>query len=295
MQLIDEQDHVAGATDLVHHRLDAFFKLPSVLRARNHHGQVQHDDASIGQELRDVVGNDELGQPLDDGRLADSGLTQQYGVVFLAPTENLNDALDFPYSPDHRIQLSLSSDLGKVPPKGVQRRRLALALFRFSGNGGPDLIAFVARAEQIEHLFADVFQAQVQIHQHLRGYAVLLAKQPQQQVLGTDVVMVQVAGFLDGVLDDFLGPRCLRQLAHRDRFRPALDQLFDLEPHLAQVDVEVLEHVRPHSGALLDQPQQDVLRPDVFVVETLGFLIGQRHHLPRAVCKSLKHFVLSSP
>jgi hypothetical protein len=64
---------------------------------------------------------------------------------------------------------------------------------------------------------------------------------------------------------------------------------FRLRADLAQVDVEVLQHVGRDAAAFLDQPQQDVLGADVFVVEPLGLLIGQLHHLAGAVGKSFVH------
>ena len=89
----------------------------------------------------------------------------------------------------------------------------------------------------------------------------------------------------------FLARGRLRQLAHRDHVGPALDELFDLQADLAEIDVEVLQHVGRHAAAFLDQAQQDVLGADVFVVEPLGFLVGQLHDFPGAVGKSLVHSV----
>jgi hypothetical protein len=130
--------------------------------------------------------------------------------------------------------------------------------------------ALGARAEQVEHLFADLFELEAEVHQHLGRHAVLLAEQAEQQVLGADVVVVEVAGLFDRVFDHLLGPRGLRQLAHGDHVGAALDELLDLQADLAQVDVEVLQHVGPDARSFLDQAEQDVLGADVFVVEPLG-------------------------
>ena len=87
----------------------------------------------------------------------------------------------------------------------------------------------------------------------------------------------------------FLARGRLRQLAHRDHVGAALDELFDFQADLAQIDVEVLQHVGRHAAAFLDQPQQHVLGADVFVVEALGLLIGQLHDLAGAIGKSFVH------
>ena len=135
-------------------------------------------------------------------------------------------------------------------PKRIQRRGLALAfgsalLFLLLG-----FFAFHACSQQIENFFPDFFQLQAEIHQHLGGHAVVLAQQAQQQVFRADVVVVEVAGLFDGVLDDLLGPRGLRQLAHGDHVRAALDELLDLQADLAQVHVEVLQHVGADAASL---------------------------------------------
>ena len=143
--------------------------------------------------------------------------------------------------------------------------------------------------QQVQDFFADVFQLQAQVHEDLGRHAFLLAQQAEQQVLGADVVVVEVAGFLDGVLDDLLGPRRLRQLAHGDHVRAGLDDLLDLEADLAQVDVEVLQDVGGDAGAFLDQAEEDVLGADVLVVEALGLLVGQLHHLAGPVGEAFVH------
>ncbi len=131
-----------------------------------------------------------------------------------------------------------------------------------------------------------------EVHQHLGGHAFLLAQQAQQDVFGADVVVIQVAGLFHRVLDDLLGPRRLRQLAHGDHVGAALHELLDFEADLAQIDVEVLQHVGRNAAALFDQSQQDVLGADVFVVEALGLLVGQLHHLAGAVGESFVHCLL---
>ena len=84
VQLVDEQDRVLGPADLVHDRLDALFELAAVLRAGDHHRQVEHDDPAVAQQLGDVAVDDHLGQAFDDGRLADAGLAEQHRVVLRA-------------------------------------------------------------------------------------------------------------------------------------------------------------------------------------------------------------------
>ena len=114
VQLVDEQDGVLGPADLVHDGLDAFLELAAILGAGDHHGQVEHDDPPVAEQLGNVAVDDHLGEPLDDGRLADAGLAEQHGIVLGAAAEDLDDALDFVLAADDRVQLALPGQVGQV-------------------------------------------------------------------------------------------------------------------------------------------------------------------------------------
>jgi hypothetical protein len=69
VQLVDERDDLAaGAADLLQDRLEPLLELAPVLRAGDHRGQVEADQALVAQRLGHVAGDDPLGQALDDGR-----------------------------------------------------------------------------------------------------------------------------------------------------------------------------------------------------------------------------------
>src|SRR5262249_39212817 len=94
VQLVDEQDGIAGAADLVHDGLDAFLELSAVLGAGDHHGQIEHDDAAVPQQFGDIAADNHLGESLDDGGLAHAGLAQEHRVVLGAAGQAPDDALD---------------------------------------------------------------------------------------------------------------------------------------------------------------------------------------------------------
>ena len=294
VQLVDEQDRVLGAADLVHDGLDPLLELAAVLGAGDHHGEVEHDDPPVAEQLGDVAVDDHLGQALDDRRLADARLAQEDRVVLGAAREDLDHPLDFILAADDRVQLALPGQVGQVAAERVQGR--GLGLIAFCRGAAFALAASVHPVtEQVEHLLAHFFQLQIQVHQHLGGHALLLAQQPEQEVFGPHVIVVQVARFLDGILDDLLGPRGLGQLPHRDHVGAGLDDLLDLVADLPQVDVQVLQDVRGDAAALLDQAEQDVFGADVLVVESLGLLVGQLHHLAGTVGEAFIHAVDSDP
>jgi hypothetical protein len=61
-------------------------------------------------------------------------------------------------------------------------------------------------ADDLHHLRPHLGQADLQLGQHPRRHALFLAQQPQQQVLGADVVVVELPGLFLGMDDDPAGP-----------------------------------------------------------------------------------------
>ena len=56
--------------------------------------QVELEEPLVHEDVGDVVADDLLGEPLDDGRLADAGLADQDRVVLGPAGEDLDDPLD---------------------------------------------------------------------------------------------------------------------------------------------------------------------------------------------------------
>jgi len=127
VQLVDEQNGVAGPTDFVHDRLDPLFKLTAIFCTGDHHGEVQHDDAAVGQNIGNGAIDDHLRESFDDGCFANAGFSEQYGVVFLAAAEDLHDAFNFPFPANNRIQLFLAGEFCEVAAEAVECRGFAAA------------------------------------------------------------------------------------------------------------------------------------------------------------------------
>ena len=108
MQLVDEGDDLAvGALDLLEDGLEPLLELAAVLRAGDHRAEVERDQPLVPQRLGDVARDDALGQPLDDGGLADAGLADEHGVVLRTPREHLDDPADLGVAADHRVELAV--------------------------------------------------------------------------------------------------------------------------------------------------------------------------------------------
>ena len=86
VHLVDEQDDRAlGGGHLVQHRLEALLELAAVLRAGDQGTHVEGQELLVPEALGNVAVDDPLGEALDDGGLADSGLADQDGIVLGPP------------------------------------------------------------------------------------------------------------------------------------------------------------------------------------------------------------------
>ena len=137
------------------------------------------------------------------------------------------------------------------------------------------------RAEQAQRLRARGIEVHAGVREDLRRNALLLAQQAEQQVLGADVGMAELARFAHGELEHFLRARRVGEVGAGGLRRfPLLDRLLDLLLNLVELDAEILQDGGGDALALADEAEQDVLRPHVFVVETGGFLARHREDLP---------------
>ena len=128
VQLVDEQDRVAGVAHLFDDLLEALLELAAVLGAGHQRADVERQDALVGQRLGHVARDDALRQALDDGGLADARLADQRRVVLGAARQDLDDPLDLLLAADDRVELAGADGVGQVDAQLVDGGRLAGAL-----------------------------------------------------------------------------------------------------------------------------------------------------------------------
>ena len=97
-----------GLGDLLQHGLEPLLELAAVLGPGDQRPHVEGDDALVLQPLGHVAADDPLGQPLDDGGLADAGLADQHRVVLGPPAQHLDDAADLLVAADDRVELAVA-------------------------------------------------------------------------------------------------------------------------------------------------------------------------------------------
>ena len=287
VQLVDEQDDVAAGLDLLQHLLQALLEVAAVAGAGDQGAEVERVDLLALERLGHLAAHDVLREALDDGGLADAGLADQHRVVLGAAAQHLHDPLDLLLAADHRVELAVARELGEVPAELVEDHGALLALARGPAGGALALAAGVAR-QQLDHGLTDAVEVGAELLQHLRGDALALADQPEQDVLGADVVVTELQRLTQRQLQDLLGAGGEWDVPGRRRLALA-DDLLDLLADRLQGDVEALERLGGDALALVDQPEQDVLGADVVVVQHPRLFLREDHHSSGAVREAFEH------
>ena len=263
VQLVHEEDDLAlGVGDLLQDRLQALLELAAVLGARQQRADVEGDDLAVSEALGDVAGDDPLREALDDRGLADAGLADQHRVVLGAAGEDLDHAADLVVAADDRVELAVLGGLREVAAELLQRLVLVLGV----------LVGHAVRAadglDRLEHGLVGRAAA-VEDLRHLAG---LGGGQREQDVLGRDVLVVELAGLALGEAQD------VHQLAAgggllgaRGDRRELVEQLLGLRADRAGAGAELAQDGTDDAVGLIDQRDEQVLGLG------LGVVAGGRH------------------
>ena len=286
MQLVDEEDHVAFAlANLLHHLLHALFEFAAVLRSRDQTGEVQGYDSLVLQQRGDVSAYDAQCEALGDGCLTNARLTDQTGIVLGTAAQDLHYALDLALPADHGVQTVVPRELGKVSAEFVE----GLGLGRSPATGAASTRLRLGLVVLERHDFAaSLFQLDAQLGQHAAGKAVALTDEAKQQVLRSDVVVVEVSGLVIGQIDHSLGTRSEGHILAGPCVSPR-ELLFHLSANAVEADTQLLKDPGSDAVALAHEAEQQMLRGDVTLPELLSFLLGVEDDLPCTLRKSLPH------
>ncbi len=309
VDLVDEQDDVAAGLDLLEDLLQTLLEVASVARAGDEGAEIERVELLVAERVGHVVVDDLLGKAFDDRRLADAGLADQHRIVLGASREDLHHPLELAGAADHGIELALACHLRQVAAELVEDLAVLVvvaALARAADVGaGRTLLAAAAAAgrtapaagstrrtlvagEQLDDLLAHAAEVGAELDEHLSGDALTLADQPEQDVLGADVVVAELERLTQRELEHLLGAGGERNVARRRR--AALpDDLFDLVADGLERNAQRLERLGSDAFALVDESEQDVLGADVAVVEQPSFFLGEDHDPAGPVGEAFEH------
>ena len=291
VQLVDEEDDLAvGVLHFFQRVLEAFLELAAEARPGDHRAQIQRYHALAHQRLGHVVVGNLLRQSFDDGGLANAGLADQHGVVLCPPGQYLNHPQDLSVAADDRVEFALARHLRQVAAVTLQR-----AVLGFRGRIGDPLAA-----ADLFHRVLDALFGYALVAQHIGRRAVALGGDAQKQVLGGDVFVFELAGFLAGDVDDPLQPRCDKHLSYlpavvSTSLGALLQVLFDLAADHRGGCVHLFDDLCDEAIGLLQHGQKEVFGVHLTVLVALQYLICPHRGILCSFCKPIKshHFGLS--
>src|SRR5215475_14355889 len=106
--------------------------------------------------------------------------------------------------------------------------------------------------QQLDNLLAHAVEISAKPDKHLGRDAFALADQPEQDVLGADVIVTKLQCFTQRQLKDLLGPRRERDMPGRSLLALS-DDLLDLLPHGLEADTKRFKCLSSDALALVDE------------------------------------------
>ena len=282
VNFVDHENHVSSTADLLHDLFEPLLKFTAIFGTRHQQADVKGEHPLVFEDVGYFARNDPLSQPFGDGGLADAGLTDQHRIVLGAAAEDLDDPLDLVLPAHHGIKLALTSLLGEIATEFVEGGGLGGALATSPGSH------FSGLAEHANHLGAHLREVNPEVLKHPCRHTFPFANQAEQQVLGSDVVVTELTGLLEGQLQHPLGPWGEGNL-HRHETRAPADDFFHLYPGVLEVDPHRLEHLGGDASAFTDQTQQDLFGAHKVVTQASSLFLGQHDHLDGLLSKALEH------
>jgi hypothetical protein len=89
-------------------------------------------------------------------------------------------------------------------------------------------------------------------------------------MLSADIVVAHETGFFDRKFEDFFGLRCEGDFPHHQSVEAPREVALDLLLELLEINAQLLQDGDGDATTVLQNPQQDMLGPQVFMVIALG-------------------------
>ena len=255
VQFVEERDDLTVAVlDLLEDGLQPLLELAPVLGTGHHGSEVETDESLAAQALRDVAGDDTLGQTLHNGRLADAWLTDEDRVVLGTAGEDLNHATDLGVSANHGVHFALTRALGEVDAVLFEGLEVLLGV----GRRDPPVAAAHGRERRDEALLGSAG-----LLERLRD-GTADASQAGEDVLGGDVLVADRPGDLLGVTQGV--DELPRQRGFRDARAGGPGQVLHGagggSPHVGRVGADGPQQRGRGRPARVEQGEQEMPRLD---------------------------------
>ena len=154
---------------------------------------------------------------------------------------------------------------------------------------GEVVIGTDARAEHGQYLLTELVDLKALLAQDLGGYAVAIGEKGEDEMLGADVAVSELASFLDGAGDDLLGTGRLGAAPNPAGSITFLHARGHLATDLVEINVEEVEGFGSDAVSLGNESEHNVGGGEVVVLEPSGFEVGEGHGVTGPVGKPFAH------
>ena len=241
VQFVDEQDDLTlRLAYLVHDALEPFLELAPELAPCHHAPDIQRQHAATLQLLGHVARRDGLGKALCYGRLAHTRPSDEDGIVLRPPDERLHHPPYLVVPSNDRVELPATGQIGQVQAEPLQRLVPALGL----------LIAHPAAAPHLLQCLVNALDIDLELLQQGSGRALVILRDCNQQVLGTDEIVVEALGLFRSGREHIAGPR---------RHEYLVGLVFQLGAHLQRLIKPLSHPVDAHAKLRQDLPRRSIL------------------------------------
>ena len=106
--------------EFVHHRFNAFFEVAAIACASQQRTHVEREDGRTAENFRYCALDNTPRQAFGNGSFADTRVADIEWIVFRAPTQYLNRALNFVLAPDQRVDVAALSFSIEIDAVGIK-------------------------------------------------------------------------------------------------------------------------------------------------------------------------------
>ena len=122
VQLVNEYDRVLAFHQFFHDGLQSFFKLSAILCSCDDQRKVERKNSFVCKKRRNIAVGDALRESFHNGSFAYARFADEYGIVLRAAAQNLNDALDFSFASNQRIERTFRGSARQVAAEFRKQR-----------------------------------------------------------------------------------------------------------------------------------------------------------------------------
>ena len=244
---------------------------------------VEGKDGGILQHLGNVAVDDLARQTFGNGRLADTGVTDEQGIVLLPPTQHLDGPQHLALAPDQGIDAAALGLLVEIDAIGVERVLGLLLLVALAAGFllfiDTTHVLGVGHARPLGDAVANVLHRVEAGHflllQEERRVALALGENRHQHIGTRHLFPPRGLHVHDGAMNDALeagrGLRVRRSLDEQPN-QLVVEILGNARPQAVEID-----RTRPHHRrgvSIIQERQQQVLERRVLVVAIVGMFDG---------------------